>query len=407
MALTRNTATIQRYNVDMAGVFAELDAAYFTTLNKLAMDGRLKRRRAQAAAPADEEKGDAGDADGPMLDCLLSLPPPPAPPRPPARGTVGIPPHNFAENFSRVCFRSLLTKPEVIRAMKGLRFECNKMLDQRMFKTNLRKAVTYVEFESSQEQANTNCTRYLRETWSTNVKSSIESELGDSGKGWFNLAETDYQVYNLSKLKNLLSYCDYMMRDSLRFQLDASVQEFTAFIEEACACETDVRSSHEVEVTWRSDRQSALFVVDLQKVGEGEDAEFGFSTAVAEFRKLCLRLFDAALTGTMNMPRIDRLVLHRPSQKNFWGSAKPAIDSVSPVEDWVQACRARVLQALDSSAEPMSIYLAMYEKHVAFLCLDPDHYLAEVEWKHAGGPNPNKRSGGSGSDDGSDDDYDD
>ena len=103
--------------------------------------------------------------------------------------------------------------------MKGLRFECNKMLNQRMFKTNLRKAVTYVEFESSQEQANTNCTRYLRETWATNVKSSIESELGDSGKGWFNLAETDYQVYNLSKLKNLLSYCDYMMRDSLRFQL--------------------------------------------------------------------------------------------------------------------------------------------------------------------------------------------
>ena len=55
--------------------------------------------------------------------------------------------------------------------------------------------------------------------------------------------------------------------------------------------------------------------------------------------------------------------------------------------------------------KPMSDYLAMYDKHVAFLCLDPDHYLAEVEWKHAGGPNPNKASW-SGSDDGSDEDED-
>ena len=130
-----------------------------------------------------------------------------------------IPVANFAENFSNMCFNSLLTKSEVIRAMKGLRWECNRVLEMRMLKVGISKPLPHDEFDSVQEVAAKTANSYLRDGWCAQVKGILEAELRDAGKGWFNLAESDYQVYNLGKLRALLTYCDLMMRDTLRSML--------------------------------------------------------------------------------------------------------------------------------------------------------------------------------------------
>eukprot|EP00937_MAST-01D_sp_MAST-1D-sp2_P005910 g5910.t1 len=423
LAQVLNTSEMKRTSHDTAALFQEVNACFLRTLNKMALDGRLAQldtpAAALAAAATDGSQPAAAVADAapvpaaagfvgkpdlckPMLQGIVAASAAAPPPPPPRTGTLQIPEHNFAESFSNVCFYSLLTKPEVIRAMKGLRWECNKVLDMRLFKTTIVKAVTYSEFEQTQEQATNNCSKYLRETWCGNVKNTLEHELRDSGKGWFNLAESDYQVYNLSKLKALFCYCDLMMKDSLRFEIESSVREYTEFIEGACACEIDVRAANDVGVEWTSSRGAALFQLELVSSGEGDDREFAFSTSVADIRSLCVRLFDAAFTGTQKLDRIDRLVLHRKEQRNFWGSAQPCIDSVSPVEDWVVECRERIERALGSMEGPMDEFLAAFEKHVPFLRTDVEFYLAEVEWKHAGGPKPKKANAedddGSGSD---------
>eukprot|EP00937_MAST-01D_sp_MAST-1D-sp2_P001678 g1678.t1 len=409
MSLVRNTRRSRQFNADTSEMWATLDADYNRCSNRLAMNAQLEKiHRQQAAESAGnaskQPKGLDTTADavvGPMLECLKALPPPPPPLPAPARGTLTIPAHDFAESFSNVCFQSLLTKPEVIRAMKGTRSECNLVLDQRLFKTNIHKAITYSEFDQTQEQATNNCTKYLRETWCTNVRNTLEHELRDAGKGWFNLAESDYQVYNLSKLKALFCYCNLMMKDALRFQIESSVREYTDFIADACACEVEVHAADDVNVEWKSSRGAALFRLDLVSSGEGDDREFAFSTGVADIQSLCLRLFDAGFVGTQKMDRIDRLVLRRKEQRNFWGSAQPCIDSVSPVEAWVVECRGRIDEALGSMEEPMDAFLAAFDKHVPFLRIEVEFYLAEVEYKHAGGPKPKKAGAdedGSGSD---------
>jgi dynein heavy chain, axonemal len=394
LAQVLNTNKMKRYSHDTAALFQEVNTSFLRALNKMAFDRRLQDQRSGGAGGASGGASSAAaEGCGPMLESVALPPPPPSPPPPPPKGTVAIPAHNFAENFSNVCFHSLLTKDEIIRAMKGLRWECNKVLDLRVFKCGITKALSLADFEQLEETAVRNCMQYLRDTWCASVKNIIGAELRDAGKGWFHLGETDYQVYNLGKLKSFLSYCNLVMKDSLRFMLDESLHEFTEFLEAACAVEVEVASTNEVKVVRvppALPTASSLFSIDLVVEGEAAQSVFAYSTPPERFGELCVRLFNSSLSGTQNLARIDRLVLDHPKQKNFWGNSKPCLHSVSPVEPWVVNCGERIEKALAEAIAPMATYLETFDSHLPFLRVVVEHYLAEIEYKFAGGPKPKR-----------------
>lgn len=58
--------------------------------------------------------------------------------------------------------------------------------------------------------------------------------LRDSGKGWFNIYETDYYVYSKSKLKKFLDSVKFCMQDALRYNVMSSINGFVKMIEDAC-----------------------------------------------------------------------------------------------------------------------------------------------------------------------------
>ena len=53
---------------------------------------------------------------------------------------------------------------------------------------------------------------YLTDTWVSSLRSSIHSCLETVSKGWFNLNETSFEVYQVSKLKKLLDLIKYAMQ---------------------------------------------------------------------------------------------------------------------------------------------------------------------------------------------------
>lgn len=53
---------------------------------------------------------------------------------------------------------------------------------------------------------------YLTETWVSNLRSSIHSCLETVRKGWFNLEETNFEVYQGSKLKKLMELTKFSMQ---------------------------------------------------------------------------------------------------------------------------------------------------------------------------------------------------
>ena len=69
-----------------------------------------------------------------MIPANLQLPDRPSPKETPYFGMVPIPQHDFPEQFSNFCFKSLYIKEEAIRAMVEIRTDCNQLLaEHRLF----------------------------------------------------------------------------------------------------------------------------------------------------------------------------------------------------------------------------------------------------------------------------------
>ena len=53
---------------------------------------------------------------------------------------------------------------------------------------------------------------FLKDSWITTLRAAIRTSLRDVGKGWFNLHETNWEVYQISKLKKFMEMVKFNMQ---------------------------------------------------------------------------------------------------------------------------------------------------------------------------------------------------
>jgi hypothetical protein len=53
----------------------------------------------------------------------------------------------------------------------------------------------------------------------------------DVGKGWYNLAESNFEAYRFSKLRRFLGLVRFGMEDSLRYLVEGSISKFVTFMQ--------------------------------------------------------------------------------------------------------------------------------------------------------------------------------
>ena len=75
---------------------------------------------------------------------------------------------------------------------------------------------------------------FLKDSWITTLRNAIRTSLRDVGKGWFNIHETNWEVYQISKLKKFMEAVKFNMQDSLRFLVQDSLVNFTQMIVDGC-----------------------------------------------------------------------------------------------------------------------------------------------------------------------------
>lgn len=75
---------------------------------------------------------------------------------------------------------------------------------------------------------------FLKDSWISTLKVAMRSSLRDMSKGWYNLYETNWEVYLMSKLRKLMELLKYMLQDTLRFLVQDSLASFSQFISDAC-----------------------------------------------------------------------------------------------------------------------------------------------------------------------------
>lgn len=277
----------------------------------------------------------------------------------PDQGLVSIPKYPFREQKEDFTFVSLLTRPEVITALSKVRAECNKVTSMSLFHSNLSKYSRLEEFEQIQSQTFSQVQMFLKDSWISTLKVAMRSSLRDMSKGWYNLYETNWEVYLMSKLRKLMELIKYMLQDTLRFLVQDSLSSFSQFIGDACCSVLDCTD----DMPWGEDllnspyrpRKNPLFIVDLVLDTSGVH----YSTPLEQFEMTLLNLFDKGILATHAVPQLEKLVM-----EDIFISGDPLLESVGLHEPLVEELRASITNAMRKAMIPLQAYAKEYRKYL-------------------------------------------
>ncbi|XP_058931925.1 dynein axonemal heavy chain 1 [Kogia breviceps] len=277
----------------------------------------------------------------------------------PKQGLVSVPQYPFREQKADFTFVSLLTRSEVITALSKVRAECSKVTAMSLFHSSLSKYSRLEEFEQIQSQTYSQVQMFLKDSWITTLKVVMRSSLCDMSKGWYNLYETNWDVYLMSKLRRLMELLKYMLQDTLRFLVQDSLTSFAQFISDACCSVLDCAD----DMVWGEDfinspyrpRKNPLFIVDLVLDSSGVH----YSTPLEQFKTSLLNLFDKGILATHAVPRLEKLVM-----EDIFISGDPLMESVGLHELLVEELRAVIANAMCKAMIPLQAYAKEYRKYL-------------------------------------------
>ncbi|XP_066265764.1 dynein axonemal heavy chain 1-like isoform X1 [Branchiostoma lanceolatum] len=285
-----------------------------------------------------------------------------------------VPSYPFKEQKDSFEFNTLLTREESILAMMKVRTECNKVSGMSLFHIPMPKCMRLEEFEQTQGQASSQVQLFLKDIWISTLRAAIRTSLRDVGKGWFNMHETNWAVYQISKLKRFMDMVKFSMQDSLRYLVQDSLVAFVQMTLDACHSVLDLQE----DFAWGKDlivskfkpKKNALFLVDLVLDNQGVH----FSTPLNSFDTSMVGLFDKGISATAAVPQLEKYVL----EDMFW-SGTPLLESVGQHEPFVEELRETLRRAIKKAFIPMKAYASQYEQYLELNALDINAYIKEFD----------------------------
>ncbi|XP_004631750.1 dynein heavy chain 1, axonemal [Octodon degus] len=277
----------------------------------------------------------------------------------PEKGLVSVPKYPFQAQKEDFTFVSLLTRPEVITALSKVRAKCNSVTSMSLFHSTLSKYSRLEEFEQIQLQTLSQVQMFLKDSWISTLKVAMRSSLRDMSKGWYNLYETNWEVYLMSKLRKLMEMIKYMLQDTLRFLVQDSLASFTQFISDACGsvlnCPDDMVWGEDLMNSPYRPKKNPLFIMDLVLDGSGVH----YSTPLEQFEASLLNIFDKGILATHSVPQLEKLVM-----EDLFISGDPLLESVGLHEPLVEELRAIIVNAMHKAMIPLQAYAKEYRKYL-------------------------------------------
>eukprot|EP00794_Sanderia_malayensis_P012733 gene12733-14038_t len=285
-----------------------------------------------------------------------------------------VPSYVYDEKFREFSFQSLLTLTEVITGLIKVRTECNKVAAMSLFQAPISKSMRLEEFEQAQGQASSQVQMFLKDSWLTTLRASVISSLRDIGKGWFNLEETNWEVYKMAKISKLMESIRFMMQDSLRYLVQFSLKAYTQMIMDACHAVMKVDD----KMKWKGGvlkspylpKKNPLFHLDLVM----DSSTVTYSTNPESFEPSIIGYFDKGIIATKNVPQLEKRVM----EKLFW-SGTPLLETVGENEKEVVHMRNHIRKAIRKAIIPLLAYAKEYEKYLELYNMDIKKYLEEYD----------------------------
>jgi dynein heavy chain len=119
------------------------------------------------------------------------------------------------------------------------------------------------------------------------------------------------------------------------------------------------------------DEEFALKLCPHEEVLPIEGFIFEYSTEPAQFVEAILSIFERSLASINSIPQVEQMVM----DEMFW-SNHPVLAYVHKAEGWLVQLRAEMEEKLRASITPVHEFLTQFNKHIEFLNLDSDIYVA-------------------------------
>ncbi|WIA11828.1 hypothetical protein OEZ85_011917 [Tetradesmus obliquus] len=366
-----NSKKLKDRLMDTSSLINEANLEHARAMNKVAL-----RTLTMAAAGAAGSAAVAAAGSGEQL--LPFAVPPPAPAKAaPAKGNVEVAAagYDFREQLSEFSFKTLLTKPEVIFALGKIRLESSKVVKMCLFNTYSSKSVRLDEFEQVQIAATVAVANHLRDNWAATIKSIIKTSFKDVGKGWYNLAESNFETYRFSKLRRFLGLVRFSMEDSLRYLAEGSMAKFVAFMQGCCSDVVHVVTTSQIDIECKDlGRKAPLLLTELVVAPEG--ASFTYSTPIDSMHSKIIAVFDRAIAKLQGLSQLEPAIM----DQLFWPSV-PLLNAVHLQEEVTVRARDALSGCVLASLQPLRSYLAKYAAYEPLLTLNVEAYVEALAAK--------------------------
>ncbi|XP_029991393.1 dynein heavy chain 1, axonemal [Sphaeramia orbicularis] len=288
----------------------------------------------------------------------------------PKTGCQPVPVFAYMKAKAAFVFHSLLTKPQVLRALSKIRSECEKVATMQLFSFAFTKPLRLKDFETLQSKTYGQVSTFLQETWKNTLTNAIRFNLHPIGTGSFNINESCLELYKLSKLSKLMTVVRYNMEDSLRYLVEKSLVSLTQLLLDAChrvlTCPQDMIWGKDLITSPYKPKQTTLFLVDLVLDRTGVH----YSTPLENFETSLIYLFDNGIVATHNLTQIEKMVL-----RNMFIGYDTFLESVQLYEPKVNELREKVRMALKQAVIPMKAYAAEFTEYLELHNLDIETHV--------------------------------
>ncbi|KAK3782184.1 hypothetical protein RRG08_032935 [Elysia crispata] len=315
--------------------------------------------------------------DDPATFAFVTLPVKSEKPAPKFAKCADLPAYDFNTQSDRFSYSSIYTILESIEAMGLVRTECDNLIStMSFFNFRVSKLFKIQEFINLQDQATNAMSNFLREQWLTSLRTHIRKAFMNVRKGWFNIYEDNWHIYQISKMKKFMETVKFMMQDAVRSLLYDSLRSFARLIVDSCLATNNVRPN----LRWGDSLinspfppgKSPIFTLDLLLDEKG--AHFNCDTDTLD--AALVGLFNGAVNGTWSIYQLERFIM----QDISW-SESPFLEAVDREESVVRELRETMRDAVNTSLIPLKAYAKKYEQFLPVVHLDIREYINDLENK--------------------------
>ncbi|XP_050527307.1 dynein axonemal heavy chain 1-like [Daktulosphaira vitifoliae] len=240
------------------------------------------------------------------------------------------------------------------------------MRKKRFFKTKFVKIVSLKEFEELQSTYFVETIDWLKDVWIEGVVSKCYFALSDVNRGWFDIYQTNYNVYKVSKLRKLMKLLQFIMQSYLRDIVLKSARSYARLIERPCK---KIKGINE-NFVWGNEflkspfewNEEPIFYLVLSM----NESESFYSTDPDKFESVVVNMFRNGIIQSHNVP-----IFYRSLLTNMKFFDKMNLTSIGVLEKEiveqeiiVQNCIRLAIIPLKAYCKEYLVYLPLFNTNV-------------------------------------------